>query len=62
MTKMGPKRVHIVRGRGGNLKYRACRRARKRAHARAHTLARMRAHACAHTHSAFTLRARLSPP
>jgi small subunit ribosomal protein S8e len=25
MTKMGPKRIHIVRGRGGNLKYRAMR-------------------------------------
>jgi len=25
MTKMGPKRIHVVRGRGGNLKYRAMR-------------------------------------
>jgi small subunit ribosomal protein S8e len=25
MTKLGPKRIHLVRGRGGNLKYRALR-------------------------------------
>jgi small subunit ribosomal protein S8e len=25
MTKLGPKRIHLVRGRGGNIKYRALR-------------------------------------
>jgi small subunit ribosomal protein S8e len=25
MTKLGPKRIHMVRGRGGNMKFRALR-------------------------------------